>query len=244
VLVFGTLKTKDQQAKTKHQSMNILIVAATPFEIAPFQNYLDKKGIAEGDFSYQLGKINIKLLITGVGMTHTAYALGKFFSFQKVDLAINAGVAGAFSRDFKLGDVVNVVSEKYGDLGAEDADGSFIDIHEMGLIPGNEFPFLNGQLNHPLFHEIAFLPKANGLTVNKVHGYLPSIETIQKKYKVEVETMEGAAFFQVCLLEKIAFLEIRAISNYVEARNRENWELGLAIGNLNEVLMEILKGLK
>ncbi|MEM9847875.1 MAG: hypothetical protein AAF847_08290 [Bacteroidota bacterium] len=79
------------------------------------------------------------------------------------------------------------------------------------------------------------------MTVNKVHGYEPSIEQITSKYPVQVESMEGAAFFYAALVSETPFLQIRAISNYVEARNRDNWKLGLAIDNLNEVLVEILK---
>ena len=56
--------------------------------------------------------------------------------------------------------------------------------------------------------------------------------------------MEGAAFFYACLLAKIPFLEIRSISNYVEARNRETWNLPLAINNLNQILIEILEAFR
>ena len=37
--------------------------------------------------------------------------------------------------------------------------------------------------------------------------------------------MEGAAFFYVCLKEKVNFFQIRAISNFVEKRNKKNWEI-------------------
>ena len=224
--------------------MRLLIVAATPFEVAPLQQYLEVNSVLEDKNFYQYENLEIKILITGVGMTYTAYSLSKFLAFHKIDLAINAGVAGSFSSDFEIGEVVNVVSEQFGDLGAEQADGSFMSIHEMELIPPNQKPFLHGQLNHPLSAEIAFLPKVKGLTVNKVHGSAKSIKAIKKKYQADVETMEGAAFFMVCLLDKVSFLEIRAISNYVEPRNKDNWNLPLAIGNLNKTLHDIIANLK
>ena len=55
--------------------------------------------------------------------------------------------------------------------------------------------------------------------------------------------MEGAAFFYVCLQEKIPFLQIRSISNYVEKRNKSNWNIPLAIDNLNVVLLDIINSL-
>ena len=50
-----------------------------------------------------------------------------------------------------------------------------------------------------------------------------------------------AAFFQTCLTEGVAFTQIRAISNFVEPRNRENWKMQEAIQNLNEVLIELFE---
>ena len=50
--------------------------------------------------------------------------------------------------------------------------------------------------------------------------------------------MEGAAFFYVCLCENIPFLQIRAISNYVEQRNEKNWNIPLAIKNLCLTLID------
>ena len=55
--------------------------------------------------------------------------------------------------------------------------------------------------------------------------------------------MEGAAFFLACLLSEVPFLEIRSISNFVEPRNREAWDLPLAIDNLNVALIELIKTL-
>ena len=50
--------------------------------------------------------------------------------------------------------------------------------------------------------------------------------------------MEGAAVFKVCKEMKVPCIQIRSISNKVERRNKENWDLDLAISNLN---MEIEK---
>ena len=44
-------------------------------------------------------------------------------------------------------------------------------------------------------------------------------------------------------MEQVKFLQIRSISNYVETRNRENWNIPLAIQNLNQVLTEMLQAL-
>lgn len=221
--------------------MKILIVAATPFEVAPLREYLEANYTSNMPFHYQKEQQEVILLITGVGMTQTAYQLGKALVTEDFQLAINAGVAGAFNKNLELGQVVNVIEERYGDLGVEEANGEFTDMFEMELINGKQAPFRENVLPNDRGAEFEFLPKVKGLTVNKVHGFAGSISKIKAKYKVDIETMEGAAFFQACLTEEIPFLEIRAISNYVEPRNRDNWELGKAIQNLNMVLIASLQ---
>jgi len=81
------------------------------------------------------------------------------------------------------------------------------------------------------------------LSVNKVHGNSSSIEQLQKQFDADLESMEGAAFFQACLIEKIPFLQVRSISNYVESRNRDNWDIPGAIEALNEVLIQLVETL-
>ncbi len=219
--------------------MHLLIIAATPFEVAPLEQYLTKTFETELPTVYKKEELTVQVLVTGVGLFQTSYHLAKVLPLVEPDLVINAGIAGAFNRSLKIGDVVNVVSERFADLGVEEADGSFTDVHEMGLIDPNQHPFKNSILENPTASQFDFLPKASAISVNKVHGTEKSIEAIQQKYKADVESMEGAAFFHACLLEEVPFLEIRSISNYVEKRNRENWNLPLAIESLNKVLIEM-----
>ena len=98
------------------------------------------------------------------------------------------------------------------------------------------------QLQNPKPLRLEILPMVHGLTVQKVHGFPLSINGVLQKYKdAQIESMEGAAFFQACLTEGVAFSQIRAISNFVEARNREEWLIKEAIEQLNMILMGIFK---
>ncbi|MFZ4543153.1 MAG: futalosine hydrolase [Saprospiraceae bacterium] len=206
--------------------MKILLVAATEFEILPF---LDKSIWP-----------NLHILITGVGQMQTAFHTGLALQKETFDLAINAGICGSFRKDWELGKVVHIISESFGDLGIEEADGSFKDMFEMGFLERNNRPFQDAKLTNENAAGFVFLERAHGLTVNKVHGFQPSIDKIRKTYPADIENMEGAGFFYACKLLDVRFLEIRSISNYVEKRNRENWEIGLALENLHKVLAEIL----
>ncbi len=221
--------------------MNLLLVAATPFEIQPLKDFLDSSFETVSDFHFKKKDVEIQLLITGVGMTHTAFSLGHVLAKRNFHLAINAGIAGAFNRSLKIGEVVQVGSEQFGDMGAEEKEGGFTDLFEMGLWEKDLPPFQNGKLINNGSSEYSFLPTCKGLTINKVHGSAASIKVIEEKYNADIESMEGAAFFLACKLSEVPFLEIRSISNYVEPRNRENWDLPLAINNLNKVLVEIIE---
>jgi len=214
--------------------MQILLVAATPFEIAPTITWLQTHFQQSAEGVFEKEGLVIQTLVTGVGMTATAFHLGNFFTQNRPDWAINAGIAGAFDFNLNLGDVVQVVSERFSDLGVEEADGRFTDLAELGFLPQSSFS--NPQ------PPIPNLSSCNGSTVNKVHGTEASIQKIREKYpEVQVETMEGAAFFYACLASGVPFAEIRSISNRVEPRNRDAWDLPLAIRKLNEVLVGMLE---
>jgi futalosine hydrolase len=52
--------------------------------------------------------------------------------------------------------------------------------------------------------------------------------------------MDGAALHYACLIEHIAFIELRAVSNFVGERDKTKWKLIEAITVLNEKLRRIL----
>ncbi len=222
--------------------MNILLVAATPHEIAPTLAFLQQSFTAQPDGSYQNGSLAVRPLISGVGMVATAWHLGVQFAHNPPGLAINAGIAGALDSKLKIGDVLHIITERFGDLGVEEADGRLSDLFDLGFLENDAPPYTNGLLTNPAGTENQFLPTAHGLTVNKVHGSAASIAAIRAKYPdAQVETMEGAAFFYACQLAGVPFLEIRSISNYVEPRNRDAWDLPSAITHLNAVLQKLLE---
>ena len=220
--------------------MRLLVVAATGFELMPLTAHLDRHFIQKGPDSFQLGDLQLTLLVTGVGAPATVYALTRMLSAFRFDLVINVGIAGAFDDSVPLGQVFNIKADTFADLGVEEADGSFRSIFDLQLADPSALPFQGGWLVQPQLEEMRFLPMATGITVNKVHGYAESIAKIKQKYPADIETMEGAAFFYVCLMEKIPFLALRGISNHVEPRNRAAWDIPRAIERVNEVLIDLV----
>ncbi len=179
-------------------------------------------------------KHEIDVLVTGPGMVATAYFVSKAVGLKKYDLAINIGICGSIDKKLKPVRLVNIVTEQFGDFGAFDGT-KIIDIFELGLIGSNELPYKKGKLVSNFTTKLNCLKaisKVGGITVNMVNGNEKEIKKIHKKFGDVVESMEGAAFYYVCLSEKIKCLQIRAISNIVEKRNRKNWKIEEAINSL------------
>lgn len=211
--------------------MKILLVAATYQEIEPFIKKVAPKFNPEEWIN--LGNNQIKISITGVGMVATAYALGVALHQESYDLALNVGIAGSFYRNIKLGQLVEVREDILSELGAED-DEEFLSLDELEL---GEVEF-NATDKYQIKQQ---LRKVTAITVNTVHGNEDSISLIRERVNPTIETMEGAAFFYACEEANIPGLQVRAISNYVEKRNKENWNLALAVKNLNDWLVHDLK---
>jgi futalosine hydrolase len=219
--------------------MKILLVAATRFEIAPLlAKFADPQNPDQLVFAHSTADI----LITGVGMVATAFALGKHLALNHYDLAINVGVAGSFVFDIELGEVVLITEDVFAEQGAEDGE-DFLTLNQLGFGEITQYSSSNyPDVNKTLLTSTTLeqIRKVKGITVNKVHGHEFSIAKTLGRFKSEVESMEGAAFFYSCNQSDTACLQLRSISNYVEPRNREKWEVELAVKNLNQFLINLL----
>lgn len=196
--------------------MDVLVIAATKEEIKPF---LDLP-VAD--------RQRMDTLITGVGMVATALALGERLAMHRYDLLLNVGVAGSFRRTIALGEVVWVDKDTFSELGVEDGT-KFIDSEAAGLAPCMFY----SEYSHP---SVENLRRCKGITVNTVHGNDSTIKMVSERLSPDIESMEGAAVFQTARHFGIHALQVRAISNYVERRDKSNWQLAKAIGNLNRWL--------
>ena len=172
------------------------------------------------------------VLITGIGMVNTSIELSRCLSNKKPDLVINIGVAGSFNKSLPLGGVFEITKDTFSELGVEN-NSHFLTFNEIGLNVRNSISSKS----------ITNLPSASSITVNTVHGNKENISSVYDKFKPDLESMEGAACMFVCDNFKIPCLQIRAISNYVEERNKSKWDLPLAIQQLNIETRKIIEEL-
>lgn len=121
--------------------------------------------------------------------------------------------------------------------------GAFLDVFDLKLDRLNRFPYRDDLLHNFKAESFSFLPKVKGLSVNKVHGSSNQIKRLKKRYPDDVESMEGVAIFYTCLIFDEGFLEIRAISNLDESRNKSNWDIPRSVKNQNEVAIGMVSEL-
>ncbi|MDN3579568.1 futalosine hydrolase [Mucilaginibacter flavus] len=200
--------------------MLILVVAATAPEIEPLTRHFGNK---------------IDVLITGAGMVPTAFKLGQQLTLRKYDLVINLGIAGSFDRNIEPGYVLEITEDTFSETGAQD-DEQFIPITTLGFGENTFKPSTTLEEVEGNF----YLKKARAITVNTVHGHEASIKKVQDRLNPQLESMEGAAFFYACQQVNAKCMQIRAVSNYVEKRNRASWQIGLAIKNLNTFAIDLI----
>ena len=144
----------------------------------------------------------------------------------------------SFDRDLKPGEVVVVVEDTISEMGAED-DNLFIKYTDMNLggtnVYTHQIRFQNPSLD--------LLKKVKAITVNKVHGNEASIKNVSSLFEAHVESMEGAAFFRGCVGLSENYYQLRAVSNYVEKRDKSKWNMPLAINNLNSFVVTLITDL-
>jgi futalosine hydrolase len=216
----------------------ILIVAATKYEIGPFLNRFKIEPSFDVGFFVSGVNPSLAVLITGVGMVNTAYYMGRYF-LSAFNYTINAGICGAFNKNIRIGEVVNVTEDIISEMGAQDGN-DFIKYGDMNLGGTNVY----SSRSFEDIEDFEKLKKVKGITVNSVHGNDESITKAVKLFGAGVESMEGAAFLRGCEHLPGNCFQIRSVSNYVEKRDKSKWDIPLAVNNLNELLIKVVEDLQ
>lgn len=168
--------------------------------------------------------------ICGVGLSATAYQTYKIIERHRPDWLIMAGIAGVYRHSrFKIGDVVLVESECEADLGFFTVPG-FTHLSDLQL-DMNFTATKMWRCDH-LFAQCP-LPLAKSNSVNAAMA--PFVDTAG----IDIENMEGAAFFSVCRAERQRFLEVRSISNRVTIGD-DNWDMDGALHALSKGINQVI----
>lgn len=169
----------------------------------------------------------------GVGLSAAAYRTSKIIAEHNPDWLVMAGIAGVYEHSmFKVGDVVVVESECEADLGFFTLKG-FTHLADLNL--DMDFSVAR-ELRCPYVSFQAILPIAKSNSMNAAMA--PFVNTTG----IDIENMEGAAFFQVCLAEQQKFLEVRSVSNIVKIGD-DDWDMDGSIRALTAGLHKVIDNL-
>lgn len=209
--------------------MQLLLCASTEFEIRPTIDFIREEKIK-----------NVEILITGVGMMATTYALTKSIFRKRPDFIFQAGLAGCLDKKLPLSKIVLVENESIGDLGVEE-NAAFKTLFDLRLLDKNSFPWKDGKLpNNIEAVKSTGLTIVDAVTVNEISTKKTRIDYYKNQLNASVESMEGAALHFIALQEKIPFLQMRSLSNFVGERDKSKWVMDIAIANLNIELKRVL----
>jgi len=206
--------------------MKLLVVAATLAEIKPFLS----------------ANQHVNHLITGVGVPAAIFELTHYMVNNEVDFIIQAGICGSFSLElFPIGKVVHVSTDCFADLGAVE-NHTLQTVFELGFEDADIPPYSKGVLvNESSGLAWDYLSAAKGITVNTISDSIEHVALYQQKFGAEVESMEGAALHYVGNVMGVPYCQLRSVSNAVGNRNKKEWNIPLAIANLNADLRVVVE---
>ena len=223
--------------------MRILITAAEEEELITARQAFNSLSKSEQN------ALDITYMLTGIGTTSTSYRLTKMLteSNPPFALALNIGIAGSFSDEYPIGSVARVEKEFFGDLGFETYSG-FQTLFDYKILDADTYPYKKDALIAPSLSAGAesVLKEygcATAVTVQTVSGLPEKKVQLQHDFKPQIESMEGAAFFYVCLLERIPFAELRSVSNEVGERDRGKWNIPLALSSLRDAVRNLMEAI-
>lgn len=181
------------------------------------------------------------MAVCGVGMLDFAVNLSGLLAGRKYACVLQVGICGAYpGRGLAVGDVVRVRSEVVGDMGVQEADGSFT--HWSKMVEGAARYAENGCGENAgiLPESLRGLRSVSGLTVNCCTGSASLSLDRSARFDVDVESMEGAALIAVCRRFGIPGFEFRAVSNVAADRDPASWKVGEALAALKREVLDQL----
>lgn len=211
----------------------ILLVAATEMEALPLAG--QKKGQP-----HELMVAGVGPLETAVRLTHRLCEAG-----PDVSLVLNFGVAGAYvGSGADLLDICLAESEVLGDFGICHAER--IEPFALPLTGKTVFSLDQryvAQAGELLAQQGSGCKKGVFVTVNGITATAKRGAMLRATHNGLCENMEGGAVARVCEEFGVPCLEVRCISNMVEDRNPDNWQLASAVHKCGQAVSLLIEHL-
>ncbi len=223
--------------------MRILLVASMTEEIGKTLDYLKENWEKENFFTYRKGEHSITHLVTGIGSMHASFAVARQQDIEEYDILVNPGVAAALSRTMDLNRVYLIEKDRIGDLGLERSNGDFQDLHDLQWVDPNQYPYFKSALVPKKLHNPTFLPTCSAITVNKLPGHYLSIENFERKYHVDIVSLDAGAVLYASRMLQLETIQFRVVTKYIEAGDKQNGDIEQALNQLSMRTIDVLEAL-
>lgn len=208
-----------------------------------------------GPFEYQcgtLGNHNVGIATSGIGTANAAASCALLLHQLQPSAVIMCGCGGAYhASGITIGDLALARTEIYADTGAITPNG-FLSMRDLNLpllvhehTPYyNHFPTCRRLTEDAALKMERFasqcncaLEQGNFITLASCSGTDTRATAVEAATAGICENMEGAGVAHMCCMFDTPWVEVRAISNMVEARNMANWDLSGAMLRAQEAVL-------
>lgn len=160
--------------------------------------------------------------VSGVGAVRSACKTAEAIDRYSPEQVILAGIAGTYAgKGIAVGESVIVNTEYTADAGS--------------FLGGTFIPKFKERFTCPYCYDYSGRTDIKSLKIVASNSVACAGFPYAETTFVQIENMEGAAFFHVCLEKKVRFLELRAISNIV-GEDFSKWNIAGATDSLAETL--------
>lgn len=237
--------------------MPTLILTATAFEQQTLRDQLThpvQQDVAHNTWTRGiLGNHPVVLIEAGIGLVNTSHALTVALQQINPDLVIQTGIGGAYLQaHLNIGDLVLATEENNAELGVitpqgwQGADAIGIPVLKTDQEYFNTYPLEKSLVDDAQSTlQKSQEPTTAGpfITVQQCSGRTDIGNTLSQRFQAICENMEGAAAAHLCLQYNVPFLELRAISNQVEDRNKDAWDIPLALERSQTATLKLIDAL-
>ena len=235
----------------------LIVLTATAYEQQRLRDSLQQVTTQRmGHRTWVRGVIGIRpvvLVETGIGAVNTAQALTVALQEIEPELVLQIGIGGAYlGSGLDKGDLALATEENYGDLGVitpagwSPADEIGIPVLSTNRDYYNTYsldPTLVAKAQHILEQSGEHVVRGPFVTVQQCTGREDIGNELAARFNAICENMEGAAAAHICTLYAVPFLELRAISNRVEDRNKDAWDIPRAFQRVQIAAQKFIEAL-
>lgn len=233
----------------------IALLAPTPFESKRIRSEIQPEPAENMKIIYKGNLFDKTIYFShcGAGKVNAAHSATLLLENYDIEKLVLFGIGGAYERSgLDIGDIAIAETENYGEEGVITSDGwKPVDFIGIPLLKKEKEYYNSYPMDPDLRGQAAFASKncgfnvrsGNFITVSTCSGTQLAGEFLRKRFNGLCENMEGAAVAHICTMYDIPMVEVRGISNIIEDRDMNRWDIEKAAANCNKTVLELIRRL-